>query len=329
MATEQAREFRLYWGLLGCAAFMVAILLAAPYGEGIQFLPDRGGSWYFWKLPEPTALTRLVAWGSYSLHQLAIWWLIYSAQSQRLSYTPGLHRVNLLALSVNGVFILWHIVQTRIFYDGLAQDVSIFSSLGSVAILLMLVVIMENRRRGVVCGKPWHWLDEPGRFLRKYHGYYFSWAVIYTFWYHPIETSLGHLLGTFYVIMLLLQGSLFFTRSHVDRRWTLLLEVFVLLHGSVVAWLSLENHSWGRFLFGFGAIFFITQMQGLGWGALRRWLVFAVFVAAMILYYGAEIREGLDGALRIPLIYLLSVPLLALLVRGICLIFPSRFSWRS
>lgn len=196
---------------------MVAILLAAPYGDSVEFLPDQGGAWYFWKLPDPGAITRLSAWGSYTLHQLAIWWLIYLAQSQQLTYTRGLHTVNLWALGINGLFIAWHIVQTRTWYDGLAQDVPIWSSLGSVAMVLMLVIIMENQRRGVVLGKKVSWFSEAGRFLRKHHGYYFSWAVIYTFWYHPIETTLGHLLGTFYVIMLLLQGSLFFTRSHVNR----------------------------------------------------------------------------------------------------------------
>jgi hypothetical protein len=298
---------------------MFAILLAAPYSDHIHFLPDRGGAWYYWKLPDPTALTRAAAWTSYAAHQLAIWWLIYSAQSQNLKYRNGLHRVNLWALAVNVGFVLWHIAQTRLFYDGLAQDVHIITSLGSVAILLMLVIIMENRRRGVVLGKQWGWLDEPGRFLRKYHGYYFSWAIIYTFWYHPIETTLGHLLGTFYILMLLLQGSLFFNRAHVNRYWTGLLEVFVLVHGAVVAWLSLENHSWGQFLFGFAAIFIITQMHGLGLGARSRWLLFAIFLVAAAWYYAwyyaGDPLPGLAEIARIPSIYLLAVPLLAGVIR--------------
>lgn len=303
---------------------MVAVLLAAPYGANIHFLPDRGGAWYYWQLPDPNWITRTVAWGSYALHQLSIWWLIYWAQSSQLKYSGGLHRVNILALAINVGFVLWHIAQTRLFYDGLAQDVSIFSSLGSVAILLMLVIIMENQRRGVVLGRKLDWFNETGRFLRKYHGYYFSWAVIYTFWYHPIETTLGHTLGTFYILMLLLQGSLFFSRSHVNRRWTVFLEVFVLIHGSVVAWLSLENHSWGRFAFGFGAVFPITQMHGLGWSNRNRWLAFAFFMLALVAYYGADWLQGVNESLRIPLIYLVGVPLYALLVRGLALFLPGR-----
>lgn len=314
MKQPVTEDFKLWWGLLGCAALMVAILIAAPFSDHIEFLPDAGGAWYFWKLPDPTLTTRLVAWGSYIAHQLAIWWLIYAAQTQQFKYTKGLHKINVLALAINAGFVLWHIVQTRVFYDGLAQDVSILTSLGSVAIMLMLIVIMENQRRGVVLGKQWGWLNEPGRFLRKYHGYYFSWAIIYTFWYHPVETTLGHLLGIFYILMLLLQGSLFFTRAHIDRRWTTFLEVFVLLHGAVVAWLSIENHNWAQFLFGFAAIFMITQMHGLGWTPVRRWLVFALSIVVAGIFYGGDWPSAVAEASKIPLIYILAVPLLALFI---------------
>ena len=126
-------DFRLWWGLLGCASLMIAVLLAAPYGDDIHFLPDAGASWYYWKLPEPTVVTRLSAWLSYAAHQLAIWWLIYLAQSRKLRYSKGLHPLNRWALGINAAFVVWHIVQTRIWYDGLAPDVSIWTSMGSVA----------------------------------------------------------------------------------------------------------------------------------------------------------------------------------------------------
>jgi hypothetical protein len=39
-----------------------------------------------------------------------------------------LHKLNIIALGMNAVFILLHLFQTQIWYDGLAQDVSIWSS---------------------------------------------------------------------------------------------------------------------------------------------------------------------------------------------------------
>ena len=32
----------------------------------------------------------------------------------------------------------------------------------------------------------------PFHYVRKYHGYAFSWAVIFTFWYHPMENTYGN-----------------------------------------------------------------------------------------------------------------------------------------
>ena len=126
------------------------------------------------------------------------------------------------------------------------------------------------------------WLDEPGRFLRRYHGYYFAWAIIYTFWFHPIEDNMGHLLGTFYTLMILLQGSLFFTRFHTNRWWTLLLEVFVLVHGAVVAYMTQDAGVWRMFLFGFFGLLVITQMHGVGLSVKARGAVVATYLAGRL-----------------------------------------------
>ncbi|MDA7916273.1 hypothetical protein N9B94_03465 [Verrucomicrobia bacterium] len=64
---------------------------------------------------------------------------------------------------------------------GLAQDVSIWSSQWSVIIMLVLILHMENQRRGIVFGKKIRFLTETERVVRKYHGYIFSWAIVYTF----------------------------------------------------------------------------------------------------------------------------------------------------
>ena len=83
-------------------------------------------------------------------------------------------------------------------------------TLMEMVVSLFLIILMENRRRGMFLGYGVKPLYGVGDAVRRYHGYYFSWAIIYTFWYHPIETTLGHLFGTFYILLIFLQGSLFF-----------------------------------------------------------------------------------------------------------------------
>lgn len=90
--------------------------------------------------------------------------------------------------------------------------------------------------------------------------------------------------------------------------------MFVLFHGAMVAWLSLENQSWQRFLFGFAAIFIITQMHGLGFSRRTRWLLFAGFMSALLAYYRLDVAAALGQTWRAPLIYLVCVPLLTLII---------------
>ena len=212
---ENVVRYEAWWGLVGCGLIIGLIMLIGPYRE-FELTPREFAFDYPWKLSDPTAWTRFTAWSLYSLHQIGIWYLIYKAQSMKLSYVNGLHKVNVQMLILNVVFVALHIAQTLYTYDGLAQDVHEGTAFGSVAIMLFVIMLMENDRRGLVFGKRVPFPKGVGESARKYHGFYFSWAITYTFWYHPIEITGGHLMGLFYMMMLFLQGSLFFTRFHVN-----------------------------------------------------------------------------------------------------------------
>ena len=291
----------LWFGIGFSLLFTAVIAWLNPRLASIELLPDQGASWYYWKLPNPTVITRISAWGSYLVHQVGLWAMIYYAQKQSHKYTEGLHRLNLLALGWNAFFIAWHVVQTHIWYDGLAQDVSIWSSQVSVVILLIWVLLMENPRRGVFFGKKLPLSKRIVSFARKYHGYYFAWAVVYTFWYHPAVSTPGHLWGFFYTFLLLLQGSLFFTRVHVNRVWTFALELTVLVHGTIVA-INQGADLWPMFFFGFAGIFIVTQMYGLGLSRNQRLGLTALYVLGAIWIYSGRGVERLYELVAIPLI---------------------------
>ncbi|HLN60502.1 MAG TPA: hypothetical protein VK464_03050 [Symbiobacteriaceae bacterium] len=299
---EQRGAIRTLWlGILFSLAFTGLIYLAGGRLEAIPKLPDQGASWYYWKLPAPTFWTHLTAWGFYLAHQVTNWALIWYAQTRRPRYTNGLHKVNLWALATNAFFVLLHFAQSHIWYDGLAQDVSIWSSQASVAILLVLVLIMENPRRGLFFGYKAPLRQQVVQAVRRYHGYFFSWAILYTFWYHPMERTQGHLIGFFYMFLLMLQGSLFFTRVHTDRWWMLTQEVTVLIHGMLVA-LQQGAGLWPMFTFGFGGIFVITQMHGLGWSRWTRGAVLAAYIGLVTWTYSLRGWQRIDEVVRIPLI---------------------------
>jgi hypothetical protein len=316
------------WGNL---ALIGGILFAALFTFIIWALGDRlavfvkpvdqGPAWYYWQLAEPSTLTRLVAWGSYALHQLVSWGLIYYAQTRVKTYTKGLHPVNLVALGFNGLMIAWHVAQSQLTYDGLAQDTSIFASQGSVIIMLVWILLMENRRRGMFFGKRLPIGKSIIDAARRYHGYIFSWAVVFTFWYHPAENTQGHLIGFFYMFLLMLQGSLFLTRLHVNRWWMVVQEVTVLIHGALVAVQQMTSDIttgiWPMFFFGFAVIFIVTQLYGLG---LKRWqtrAITAAFVVGTVVFYGVRGFGQLNEIIRIPAVEYLAAIVLALLIGAV------------
>lgn len=283
-----------------------------------QFSPRRLAAllpqmWYLWQLNEPTVWTRATAWGGYIAHNLFIWFLIWKAQSSNSKYTSKLHRFNVYALVGNAFFIAMHLLQTRFWYDGLAQDVSEFTSQASVTLVLVAILIMENDRRGMVFGAKAPFLSNAGRAIRKYHGYYFSWAIIYTFWYHPMEITGGHLLGFLYMFFLLLQGSLFYTRTHVNHYWKVVSELSVVIHGVMVA--ILAGQQWPQFFGGFLGMFIVTQMHGLGLSKAARWGIGLSYAFAILAIY--SLTEGIARAYMvtlIPLVEFILVALVSLLV---------------
>lgn len=140
------------WGLAAGVAFCIGytalIYFLKPFMPEIDFAPDTGATHYYWKLPDPTFWSRATAWTGYILHQATIWGMIYHAQNNKLSYSKGLKPINVLILGANALFVLLHLLQTHIWYDGTAQDTHIMTSQGSVVIMLVMILIMENKQIG-------------------------------------------------------------------------------------------------------------------------------------------------------------------------------------
>ena len=317
LSDPRTSKIALWGGIAFSLAFTLLIWLAGERLNAVALLPDQGPMWYYWKLPEPTFVTRLTAWGFYALHQISLWTLIYYAQTRVKKYATGLHPVNLWALGVNAFFILVHFVQSHLWYDGLAQDTAVWSSQGSVILMLCAILIMENKRRGMFFGAKAPLSKRVMDFVRKYHGYLFAWATVYTFWFHPMVNPFGHLVGFFYMFLLLLQGSLFLTRIHVNKWWTLAQEVTVLFHGTLVA-ISQGNGIWPMFAFGFAGMFVISQMHGLNWSRLTRWLVGLGYIAAALVIYSGRGWGQLNEIIRIPFIeYLVAFAIAGLVALGI------------
>lgn len=280
-----------------------------------ELTPIQRNFWYVWQLAHPTLGGRVSAWSLYAVHQALLWGLIYYAQTRVRRYGQRLHVVNVLALGINLVFAVAHLAQTHLFYDGLAQDVHEASSLGSVLVMLVMVLIMENRERGMFFGKPAPLSERLTVFLRRYHGYYFSWAITYTFWYHPAVSSPGHLAGFAYIFLLMIQGSLFFTRLHTNKLWRFSVEFAVIVHSVAVAWM-VPQFTVARFLFGWLGLFLVTQMHGLGLSRRVRMLLGVSWLVGVFGWYSHAGIDRIHEVLRVPVAMYLVLAVLAPLIAG-------------
>jgi len=245
--------------------------------------------WYYWQLPQDQAdaVSRVVVWVLYALHQIGHWVLIWFAQQHKKEmlenkeevYVSKLRWYNWALVGVTWLFHILHLVQTHTTYDATAKDVVIQASQGSVIMMLVFILLIEYRDRGLVFGWPNQWSDdavakklrltpEPIEYVRKYHGYAFSWAVIFTFWYHPMENTYGHVLGFCHTFLVMIQGSLIYQKIHLNKYFRFLLETWVLFHGFAVAVMVAKGEWWDEmapFMFGigFGTLVFVTQLYGL------------------------------------------------------------------
>ncbi len=263
-----SRIWKVFWWMIAASAAVAAFIpvfdtyiLNTP-----ALLPDTGASWYYWKLPpdQATAITRASAWIPYLIHQVLLWYFIFKLRASGKRWDGTLNRWNWAMLGLTAFMTVAHFVQTALFYDGLAQDVTVWSSQYSVIVMLVFILMMRNADRGLFFGKKVKLPKSSLVLTRRWHGFYIAWATTYTFWFHPMVNEWAHVIGFFYMFLLFGEIALTRTNVHMNKYWTTSLEVLVLIHGSTVALLTQDSLIWTMFFSGFLTIFIATQIYGLG-----------------------------------------------------------------
>ncbi len=302
---------KLFWISVGVAIILTFAIYFIPTSiEDFYTNPalnDTGGSYYYWKfLPEDKDIfARITAWVFFVLHFLTVAYFLKKLKENPKEKGKTFSKYNVYLLLTNLFFIILHFIHTTIWYDALATDTPVWSSQGSVIIMLILVLIMENRRRGLFFGKKIPFPKESVKIIIKTHGIYSALATIFTFWFHPMEFLWAHTIGFLYMYLLFIQLSLARTKIHQNIYWTFTLEILVLVHGTVVA-ITTKNAPWAMFLFGFAIILFVTQIYGL---KLKKWVIHtsqALFLIITLITYTGLIGNrsfiDINEIFRIPVI---------------------------
>ncbi len=273
--------------IIGFIGFIILAAITAALEPNLKHFysrigEDQGASWYYWKIEDPSQLTRFSYWIGYILHQIFVWIILFLVISKKVKKFSNF---NIIILFGNLFFVALHLLQTQIFYTGLAQDVPIWTSQGSVIVMLVFLLYMLIPRRGLFWGKKFQPPQEMLKIITKVHGVFISWAIVYTFWFHPMDGNWGLMSGFIYLFLLFIQLSFFNTKFHLNLKWIVLLEVLVTIHGTLIT-VYKENPIWPMFFFGFLTMFVFTQMHGLG---LKKWIKFsflALYFISIGLVYG-------------------------------------------
>jgi hypothetical protein len=268
----------------------VATVLLTPSIQAAYYPleEDQGAAWYYWKLPnDGNTAARISYWTGYIVHQLVVWGMIIGLRKKKkeMMAAKGVHIRNLLLLGVNLLFVGLHLVQTYFWYDGLAQDVPVWSSQGSVIVMLVIVLLMEIPRRGLFMGRIKKIPASLKETLNVIHGPIISWALVYTFWFHPMEGNWGMMTGFIYMFLLFIQLSMVNTPVHFNKSWIVLLEVFVAIHGTLIT-VYKSNPIWPMFLYGFLFMFVFTQQYSWKLKSWMRWAIYGTFFISFTLVYG-------------------------------------------
>ncbi len=308
----KAKEF-IAIGLACIFLFLLGVILLDPWISDVSLAVDTGASHYYWKLPERNTITMVIVWSLFAI-QLLLNYLLIMRRMRKKKY--GLLKENYQLLGMNMFFLFIHLFQSLIFYDGLAQDVSVFSSQGSVIFVLVTMILMLNNRRGFIFGLRLPISERELKPIYALHGFVFTFSIVYTFWYHPAVNTIGHLFGFLYLSLFFIQISLLKTKEHVNLKWLALLEVIVVFHAMSVAYFVQNSELWAMFGFGFSFIFFFTQVYGLNLNKKIIYSLQIIFVALAIIYYAITDISNIHQVLWIPIIEYLGAFALFVLVKS-------------
>ena len=107
-------------------------------------------------------------------------------------------------------------------------------------LLVVMIVVMESDKRGIVAGRGLSLYEGSTYLLRRYHGYVFSYIAIHQLWFHPWVRTQAHAIGLAHSVLLLTQSSLVFTRT---RSHTYSFTLPPLFRVTVMQWCMLPSSS--------------------------------------------------------------------------------------
>ena len=165
--------------------------------------------------------------------------------------------------------------------------------MAAVFLALTVALLMQQTERGIVFGFSLHseTLILLTNIVRRFHGYVFTWAVVFTFWHHPAEAGVEHLSGFFIILLFTTQACLMYTTSHLGVIWRILLELQMLFHAVIAEIHRTHREVWKMFVSGSLAVFVITQMHAFPLSFLTKSGILAAYILLLYFLYRRSSKD--------------------------------------
>ncbi len=256
---------------------------------------------YFWQLKERSSSIMIMVWFWFLVHFFGNALLFQLRRADNNLKKMQFSQYNIYLLLFNGSLILIHILHSVIFYDMFAQDFPSYTSQISVIIMLVILLLIQNSKRGFIFGIKLQ-NQKALNLLYKIHGPIFLLALTYTLWFHSFINTIGHIVGFFYMYLLFIQVSYTGTKIHYNGKWVAFLEAFVLFHGTSVAIFNQNSSLWSMFFFGFLFMFIASQMYSFTKNKTLIVTISIMYLILTITYYFSTSIININEIIRIPVI---------------------------
>ena len=252
------------------ASVFLALLIYVSTGSLLK--NNISGPPIFFLLEQP--LQMLVSQPLYILHQMAHWAMVYYALTN-LECSHKLQPFQFWMAGMNLVFVLLYIAQSYLFPHKIPYRLTFefpFIVLG----LSYWFLIAKSSGRGLIFGYSIPYSRGIAEVAETSLPYYFSFAVLFNFWYKPFMDRYRYFFVRLVAELLFITYScLIQTHIHENKYWSLLLELMVLLYMLIL--LLFPAHSpfpmptlIQTFSLTCAAVFAISQIHGLISGRLTR-----------------------------------------------------------
>ena len=198
-------------------------------------------------IKHPNTLSHLFIWSLYISHQVFHWSMLYYAQNYLKQSSRKIHPFHYWMAGMNLVFVLLHLIQTHVTYDGLVcshliHDHSLLWILWF--ILALSIHIVESDRRGFFLCYSFFHSPKLVKFAKKTLWLLFSAVILFNFWNYPLDVNHNSgLVVQVLELFFIAYSCLARTSFHENKYWLLWLEISAMQFGYpvILRWVPIQK----------------------------------------------------------------------------------------